>query len=438
MSLAPASDPQPFSAGRVPSGDGAVPFRRLRVLSIAPTSFFGDYGCHVRILEEARALQALGHDVTILTYFKGDDVPGFRIVRCPPTPWHAAYEVGSSRHKYAFDALLSLRLLRLLAGERFDIVHAHLHEGALIGGILAFPWRTPVCFDYQGSLTDEMIQHGFMRRDGRLSQHFWSRVEDTANRLPAAIFTSTHRAAEELRRRYPARLIRALPDGVNTDTFRPGVLPAEERNRLRRAWNLRPSDPVIGYLGLLASHQGIGCIIDAAAELKQRGLPARWLVMGYPGVDGWCAQANERGLSDEVIFTGRVPYADAPRMLALCDLAVAPKLSLSEGSGKILNYMAMGLPTVAFETPAQAEYLGRLGVYAEPGSARQLAQQAAALIDQPERRAALGGLLRSRVEQHFSWRRMAQSLSSLYGLVLNRRGAGHSRPAADANPQHEL
>ena len=41
---------------------------------VAPTSFFLDYGCHVRILEEARALQALGHKITILTYYLGRDL----------------------------------------------------------------------------------------------------------------------------------------------------------------------------------------------------------------------------------------------------------------------------------------------------------------------------------------------------------------------------
>ena len=51
----------------------------MRILSLAPTSFFNDYGCHVRIYEEARALQAAGHRVTVLTYFKGEDVPDLEI-----------------------------------------------------------------------------------------------------------------------------------------------------------------------------------------------------------------------------------------------------------------------------------------------------------------------------------------------------------------------
>ena len=79
---------------------------RYRVLMIAPTSFFADYGCHVRILEEARILQKLGLSVKLVTYYKGRDLPGMDIERTRPTPWRAEYEVGSSRHKIAFDVLL--------------------------------------------------------------------------------------------------------------------------------------------------------------------------------------------------------------------------------------------------------------------------------------------------------------------------------------------
>ena len=47
-----------------------------KVLMIAPTSFFSDYGGHIRILEETLALQERGHQITIATYYKGRDLPG--------------------------------------------------------------------------------------------------------------------------------------------------------------------------------------------------------------------------------------------------------------------------------------------------------------------------------------------------------------------------
>ena len=370
----------------------------MRILSLAPTSFFGDYGCHVRILEEAHALKALGHEVTILAYYKGNDVPGFRVLRTAPTPWHKTYEVGSSRHKFAFDALLGLSLLRLMARERFDVVHAHLHEGALIAGVLARLFKTPVCFDYQGSLTDEMKQHGFIRHETLLK--LFGRVEATAERLPGAIFTSTKHAADSLHRTFgDTKLIQHLPDGVNTEAFHPNVLSPESRIAQRAAWGIGADEPVVAFLGLLAPHQGIDNIIQAALAVKQHGQRVRWLVMGYPSVELWRKKALQTGLTDEIVFTGRVPYERAPHMLALGDIAIAPKLSLTEGSGKLLNYMAMGLPTVAFDTPAQREYLGHLGIYVPVGDSQALAHEVMALFNQPERRVLLAEKLRLRARQ---------------------------------------
>jgi len=392
----------------------------MRILSLAPTSFFGDYGCHVRILEEAQALKALGHEVTILAYFKGNDVPGFRVLRTAPTPWHKTYEVGSSRHKFAFDALLGLSLLRLLCRERFDVIHAHLHEGALIAGVLARFFKTPVCFDYQGSLTDEMKQHGFIRHATLL--RLFGCVEALAEQLPSAIFTSTKHAAESLQRVFgKTKPIQHLPDGVNTETFNPRVLSPEARVAQRAAWGIGADEPVVAFLGLLAPHQGINNIIEAAVCVKNQGQRVRWLVMGYPSVEIWRKKAAAAGLTDEIVFTGRVPYEHAPRMLALGDIAIAPKLSLTEGSGKLLNYMAMGLPTVAFDTPAQREYLGHLGIYVPMGDSIALAREVLNLFDQPERRNLLAEKLRLRARQHFGWERGGMLMESIYTQLVTQQ-----------------
>ena len=392
----------------------------MRILSLAPTSFFGDYGCHVRILEEARALQQLGHTVTLLTYYKGNDVPDLpdlRILRTAPTPWRSNYEVGSSRHKYVFDGLLAAKLLAVLMRERFDVIHAHLHDGALIASLVGRLWRIPVCFDYQGSLTDDMVQHGFVRRDW--SHRISSRLEQAINRRPAAIFTSTLNAANALRAElgegWP---VQHLPDGVNSDVVRREVLTPQQRAEGRARYGIAPHEPVAVFLGLLARHQGIANIVDAAAILKQQGHAMRWLVMGYPNVSQWQHYAAQRGVAHEVVFTGRVPYPEMPRMLALGDVAVAPKLSLTEGSGKLLNYMAMELPTVAFDTPAQREILGGVGVYVPMGDSAALAHEVWQLVQQPDRARQLGQRARLRARQLFGWDRAATLMVKMYQTVL--------------------
>src|SRR5918911_447579 len=122
---------------------------------IAPTSFFADYGCHIRIWHEAKALQARGHRRVIATSHNGDDMPGFDIRRSWDVPWLKRAMVGSSRHKLYLDAALSYRALTTALSLRPTIIHAHLHEGALIGAVLKRIARVPLVFDFQGSMTSE-------------------------------------------------------------------------------------------------------------------------------------------------------------------------------------------------------------------------------------------------------------------------------------------
>ena len=394
--------------------------RRYNVLFIAPTSFFSDYGHPVRILEEVLALQKRGHRVTIVTYYNGRDIAGLSIERTLPIPWRQHYEVGSSRHKIAFDALLSLKSLTVGLRLRPDVIHAHIHEGALIGYFLSRLLRVPLVFDFQGSLTSEMVDHRFLKPNG-LAYCFFRWLEEKINRVPDAILTSSRYASDLLRNEFhcsPAK-IHPLPDCVNADTFWPDVLTPGEAEALRAEWHIRPGARVVVYLGLLADYQGTRLLVDAIHKLvRGEGREdLHFLIMGYPGVQGYQAYAQALGLSDYVTFTGRVPYEEAPKMLALGDVAVAPKISTTEGSGKVLNYMAMALPTVAFDTPVHREYLGESGIYAERGRADALAGALSWVLDHESQGREIGAQLRERVQTLFSWDHAGRLIEKVYDHV---------------------
>jgi glycosyltransferase involved in cell wall biosynthesis len=391
------------------------PERRYRILMVAPTSFFADYGCHVRILEETRILQKLGHEVTIITYRNGTDVPGVDIRRTLPIPWRTQYEVGSSRHKIAFDALLGLETLRLLSRQRFDVIHAHLHEGALIGLLLGRLFHTPMVFDFQGSLTEEMIDHHFLARESLLYGPL-RRFERWLDRSAPVILTSTAHAEQLLVNHFdcePERVV-SLPDCVDTDAFRPaGEFDPALRAALRQQLGIPSDSKVIVYLGLLAEYQGTGLLLAAMQRILQRQSNVYLLLMGFPGVEHYQHVAKELGIGERVILTGRIPYALAPTYLSLGDVGAAPKLSLTEGSGKLLNYMAMALPAVAFDTPVAREYLGAHGFYAQRGDLASLAEMLLAALDEPAR----GLALRERAIQHFSWLRAGRQIVEIYRRV---------------------
>jgi glycosyltransferase involved in cell wall biosynthesis len=411
----------------------ASPLRHsYRILMIAPTSFFSDYGCHVRILEEARILRKLGHAVTIVTYYKGRNLPDLEIVRTRPVPWREEYEVGSSRHKIGFDALLLWTSLRLALRRRFHLIHAHLHEGALIGWVLATLRRVPLVFDFQGSLSAEMVDHKFLDPAGRWYTSVRN-LETRINRLPRAILTSSQHAKGFLREEFQVdpKRVHAVPDAVDLDFFHPDCLTPDQRLELKASLGIPPHRPVVAYLGLLTDYQGTDKLLQAAAELRRRQVAAHFLIMGYPSVGHYQQMAQELGLSGWVTFTGKIPYERAPAFLALGDVAAAPKISDSEGSGKILNYMAMELPTVAFDMPVSREFLGDLGVLVAPGDPRALAEGIESLLSAPDRSSDLGRQSRQRATRFYSWDQAGRQIVSIYDkLIQTHQASGVAGPAA--------
>jgi glycosyltransferase involved in cell wall biosynthesis len=397
----------------------------LKVLMVAPTSFFNDYGGHIRILEETLALERLGHQVTIATYYMGHDVGGLDIRRTPSLPWHAQYEVGSSRHKIAFDAYLAAKVLKLGFQLRPDIVHGHMHEGALIGGLVARLLRAPVVFDYQGSLTGEMVDHRFLNPAGRFYV-LMRRLERFINHLPDAILTSSERAQQSLQADFGVKpdVIRALPDCVDMERFNPDQLDPAQKRELKRSLGIPEGRSIVAYLGLLADYQGIPQVIEAAARLVQGGADVHFLIMGYPRVRYYRQMAQAAGLAERMTFTGKMSYADAPQYLSLGDMAVSAKVSATEGSGKVLNYMAMGQPVVASDTPVHREYLDSLGIYGPPGDAEGLARGFQWLLADRARARALGKQLQERARTRYSWRKAGQQIDSLYRELVGRAASG--------------
>jgi glycosyltransferase involved in cell wall biosynthesis len=404
------------------------------ILMLASTSFFSDYGNHVRIWEEARALQKLGHRLVLATYHNGDNMPGIDIRRSWDVPWIKRAVVGSSRHKLYLDVGLAWRALRVALRERPTIIHAHTHEAAAIGLPLKYLLGAPLILDYQGSMTSEMLDHGFVGKASPLYPPL-VRLERFINRQADAVMTSTHNAASLLRRHSavdPERLY-AVTDSVDTERFRPfDGSPAwqAQRDELRAQLGIPAGRRIVAYIGLLAPYQGTNVLIQAAQILVARRPDVHFLIMGHPDPHSYRAYAESLGVGGHVTLPGRIIYRDLHSYLALGDVAVAPKMSLTEGNGKISNYMAMGLPTVAFETPVSREILADDGIYARLGSADDLAAKLELALDDGDLAARLAAAARARAVAEFSWEQAARMIEAIYARALAR----HQSPSA---PEHE-
>lgn len=168
---------------------------------------------------------------------------------------------------------------------------------------------------------------------------------------------------------------------------------AESRPMLRK-----PGDGFwIAYIGTLGHSYDIMCVIRAIKVLKDKGIDDIYFyVMGYgPLEQKFRDFANEQGVSDNVIFTGRLVYSDMVQRLCECDVAINPIVPNAAQSitNKHGDYFASKLPIIS--TQNSAEYQALLeryeaGINCSCGNYEELAKSILYLKENPAVRKQMG------------------------------------------------
>jgi glycosyltransferase involved in cell wall biosynthesis len=392
-----------------------------RVLMIAPTPFFSDRGTHIRILEEALALERRGYVVTIATYHIGKDLPENlrskvevrRILRL--LFWYKKLEAGPDWQKLILDLMLLRKVFFLARTTRPDILHGHLHEGVLIGWVvqqLLF-WRPmKLVADFHGSLTKEMVSHAYLRT-GFLRRVF-ERIERTVDNLGDAAVTSSGANTREIGAIRTKSAPLTVLDGVTVGTY----VETFSQPAIRRKYGISEEALVVTYTGALVPNKGIRHFIRALPSIFSGDPRAHVVIAGFPWNEVE-AHFNGQPWMDRVTRITPLPYYDLPEILQMSDIGVDPKEEgVGQASGKMLQYMGAGLPVACFDTPNNREYLGEGGEYAREISAAGLAEAVLRLLRDGELRRRKGEANRARAKERFSWDRTGEKLEEVYQSIL--------------------
>jgi len=335
---------------------------QLRVLHIAPTPFFADRGCHLRIRGIVRGLEEHGVDSVVCTYPIGRDIVGVSVVRCPRIPGYKKTEAGPSPFKYVADIFMVFTTARQIRRLNPGVLHCHLHEGVLIGWfgrLVAFRRKIPIVFDMQGSLTGELAAHEYFR-EGTVLYRLFAAIEKVIVGLATGYVCSSDASAEILANRFdvPRDRIHIVPDGTDVPgTEKAGRAVADAARN--RSFAL--------YSGGLSESKGLGSLKKIIEETERRQSGIRFLIVGYPTAD-LERFLSEKGLGHRCEIVGRVAYEDLPQYFDRAGIALEPKSAGSgEASGKLVNYMAGGLPVVCFDTENNRRILNDSGWFVAEG-----------------------------------------------------------------------
>ncbi|MFN4266534.1 MAG: glycosyltransferase family 4 protein [Aquabacterium sp.] len=134
------------------------------------------------------------------------------------------------------------------------------------------------------------------------------------------------------------------PNAANIDKF---SYTPEQRAQARTRWKL-DNKVVCGYLGAFVPWHAIDKFVYAIADQLKQNPDLVLLLVGdgatYPEVDKF---VKERGLSNQVIMTGRVPHDDVPGLLAAMDMAILPSAGDYTSPVKLFEFMACGIAPIA-------------------------------------------------------------------------------------------
>jgi glycosyltransferase involved in cell wall biosynthesis len=192
------------------------------------------------------------------------------------------------------------------------------------------------------------------------------------------------------------------------------------RDRLRHG-----APEAICWAGKMGRQDRVDEVLRVLADLVHtRGRTG--LVLLLPGdgelLDELRDLAGTLGVGDRVHFPGWLSEVELYRHLAACDLGLDTSLQPEVTPVKAMEYLAVGLPLVAFDVTETRRLATGAGVLVEPGDAAALADAVEALLDDPERRAALGSAGRARVRAELAWERQGETyLATVAALTARAR-----------------
>lgn len=306
------------------------------------------------------------------------------------------------------------QLADVLRKGEYDVVHSHLGDlsepvidAAIDAGV---PGRVVMYHVVEHRLERHLLL--------RVPLRWWQlRVRQRLLRKATSVLGCSHSSLHALFEDPTAPRLGVLHPAVDTERFdsgAAGVATDAVRVAVRAELGIPPGVPLVINVGNLGYAKNQRAILDAAARLRDRGVSARFVIVGR----GPLRADLESGiraldLRETVQLLGS--RRDIPRLLWAADAALHP--SVAEGLPvAVLEYQAAGVPVVGSDIPSVIEALApplrRLAAAA--GDSARLSESLVEVLRSPGVRAELASAGRAWVREHFSAERSVQAVRALY------------------------
>jgi D-inositol-3-phosphate glycosyltransferase len=379
-------------------------------------------GQNVYVAELARRLGAMGHQVDIFTRRDSALLPavvsfaeGVRVVNLSAGPAESV----PKDDLFPFMAKFRDAFYRFAREEAtaYDLVHANFWMSGWVACEAKRDLGLPFAQTFHALGEIKKREQGANDTSPRERRVVEFRILEEVD----LVLATCPAEVEELTTLYdadPSRLT-IVPCGVDTRRFRP-----VNRNEARRTLGLSDK-PTVVYIGRLVPRKGVDILVEAFALLPRK-LDARLVIVGGDSGDSsevtrLSALARKLGVAQSVIFAGSRPQEDLHRYYGAGDVAVSVPHYEPFGMTP-LEAMACATPIVGSRVGGIKTSVahGETGYLVPPKDPDALAGRLQRLLSDPVRRDRMGHAGRRRIEEHYTWERVAILAAAAFSEVAAR------------------
>jgi glycosyltransferase involved in cell wall biosynthesis len=304
----------------------------------------------------------------------------------------------------------------------------------LLGRLAAAVLRVPFVYWMSFPIVEGFeVRAGDLKRDGRRLLWLAHAVRAALSRfviyrlvLPGArhIFVQSEAMAAWLAAKgFERARMTPVPMGVDATLF--------DRERIEPVADARlDGRRVVVYLGRIARSRHSDFLLDVAAELRA-AMPDTLLVIAgdAPSEDemAWMRrEIDQRGLADHVLLTGWLPQRTALGYAVRSEVGLSPipRGTLFDVSSptKLVEYLALGIPSVANDIPDQRLVVDESGAgLCVPMEARAFAEGVLKLLNDKDLAATFAARGPAWVRSHRTYDILGQTVAQAYQRILTER-----------------
>jgi glycosyltransferase involved in cell wall biosynthesis len=314
-----------------------------------------------------------------------------------------------------WENLYASNVVKVVEKNDLNLIHAHFaYPEGLVGLLAKRRTGKPLVVTIHGYdiLTEPDVNFGL-----RLSKKYDILIKYVIGKADAIIVNSRAVYSEALKCGASKEKLHLIPLGVDLERFNPSINSSELKKKLQIE-----NKHIVFTLKAHEPRYRIEDVIRAASFVLKQRKDVVFLIGGQGSLKPYHENlACTLGISNNIIFLGKISPKELPLFYSVCDIFVNP--ALGEGFGIVTaEAMAAGKPVIAVKRYGSMDLVSDHvnGFLVNPMDPKQIAKKILWLIEHPDEAKRMGMNGRRIVEEKFDVEKRIDRIIEVYERIISK------------------